>query len=294
MTATGAPAGCAATCSSGLRPPAGRQRRSGRGCSARSRDGGAHRFGAGAIDELRGSLEAIAERVEVELPEYVPIVDGKDGMAAGLALPETRITSADSGPLTAVRHCSGRPSRAHPSTSNAGRSCRSRSGRTSSASSGWTPPTVRDVSPLAAGVPKEAISMALTFLAEESGPGHVTAEGESRVRLTPRGREAQEALPSPAWGGRKNSGSRASERTTSARLRTAAGARPGRTPRLPESSAPSSPTAGARPSRYLAHTEAMLDDPGRALPAYPMVPPPRRLARRQLTQAGGARTPSVW
>ena len=129
------------------------------------------RFGAGAIDELRGSLEAIAERVEVELPEYVPIVDGKDGMAAGLALPETRITSADSGPLTALltqallAYTIDVERRSELSLALGANVVRVL---------GVDATNVRDV-PLAAGVPKEAISMALTFLAKN---GHVTVKGK--------------------------------------------------------------------------------------------------------------------
>jgi hypothetical protein len=48
------------------------------------------RFGVDAVDELRRALDAIVDRVEVALPEFVPIVDGKDGMAAGLPPLEPR------------------------------------------------------------------------------------------------------------------------------------------------------------------------------------------------------------
>ena len=97
------------------------------------------RFGADAIDELRGPLEAIVERVEVELPEYVPVVDGKDGMAAGLSTPEKRVTAIDSGPLTALLT---RALLAYTIDFEPGRSCRFRSARTWSESSGWTSSTL--------------------------------------------------------------------------------------------------------------------------------------------------------
>jgi hypothetical protein len=43
------------------------------------------RFGTEAIDELRGSLTAIVTRLDIELPEYLPIVGSANGMAADLS-----------------------------------------------------------------------------------------------------------------------------------------------------------------------------------------------------------------
>ena len=217
------------------------------------------RFGSDAIDELRGALEAIVDRVEVELPEYVPIVDGKDGMAVGLSPPETRVTSADSLPLTALltqallaytidfEHGS---ELSLPLGENVVRALEDEL-------------DVRDL-PLAAGVPKEAISMALTFLVKND---YVTVE-ERQVRLTFKGREAREALRrrhrdvEEQWAARFGADEVGQLRTALDRVLD--------DPRLPEGLRPH-PDGWRATRRYHAHTEAMLDDPKGALPAYPLV-----------------------
>ena len=218
------------------------------------------RFGAEAIDELRGALEAIAERVPIELPEYVPIVDGKDGMAAGLSSLEKRVTSAESGPVTALLT---QALLAYTIDFERGSELSLALGENVVRVLDVDAIDVRDL-PLAAGVPREAISMALTFLAKN---GYVTAE-EKQVRLTPTGLEAQEALSrrhrdvEEQWAARFGA-------DDVRRLRDAL-QQVLEDPRLPEGLR--TPPEGWRATkRYLAHTEAMLDDPGRALPAYPMV-----------------------
>ena len=128
------------------------------------------RFGADAIDELRGSLEAVVERVEVELPEYVPVVDGKDGMAAGLSTLEKRVTAIDSGPLTALLT---RALLAYTIDFEPGSELSLPLGENVVEVLGMDVIDARDL-PLAAGVPKEAISMALTFLTKN---GYVTVRG---------------------------------------------------------------------------------------------------------------------
>ena len=50
----------------------------------------AERFGADEIDALESSLRAIVEGKGVELPEYLPIVGGANGMVAGLESAERR------------------------------------------------------------------------------------------------------------------------------------------------------------------------------------------------------------
>ena len=217
------------------------------------------RFGAEAVDELRESLEAVVEQVEVELPEYVPIVDGKDGMAAGLAPPEKRVASTDGGPLTALLTWALLTytidfelgsELSLPLGDNVVRVFEDGI-------------DVRDL-PLAAGVPKEAISMALTFLTKS---GYVAVSGK-QVRLTPRGRKAQQALArrhddvedqwAVRFGARDIGRLRAALRRVLDNPRLADGLRP-------------HPGGWRATKRYIAHTEAVLADPRAALPHYPMV-----------------------
>ena len=115
--------------------------------------------------------------------------------------------------------------------------------------------------PQRGGISKEAVAMAMTALKKG---GYVVVE-EKTVRLTTRGREAQErAQRLHAEVGRGRRPSPAAPR--SAR----------RHPRRPELLAVGlRPHAGGwRGTRpYLAQTEAMLDDPTGVLPHYPMVLP---------------------
>ena len=217
------------------------------------------RFGADTIDELRDSLEAIVDHIEVELPEYVPIVDGKDGMATGLPPPEKRHGPLDGGPLTALLaqallaytiDFERGSALSLPIGENVVRILEDEL-------------DVRDL-PLASGVPKEAVRMALTFLTRN---GFVTVD-ERQVRLTPKGRTARNALSrrhrdvGEQWLERFGAGDGARLRAALERVlddsRLAEGLRP-------------YPDGWRATKRYLAHTEAMLADPSRALPAYPMV-----------------------
>ncbi len=52
------------------------------------------RFGADEIDALESSLRAIVEESDIELPEYLPIVGGANGMVAGLDPAERRDADA--------------------------------------------------------------------------------------------------------------------------------------------------------------------------------------------------------
>ena len=57
------------------------------------------RFGAATIDELRQALGTVIEGLDVELPEYLPIVDSRNGMLAEIEHRERSAT--DGGHLTA-------------------------------------------------------------------------------------------------------------------------------------------------------------------------------------------------
>ena len=52
------------------------------------------RFGAGAIDELRQALGAVIEGLDLELPEYLPIVGSANGMRAEIEHRERGATAA--------------------------------------------------------------------------------------------------------------------------------------------------------------------------------------------------------
>jgi hypothetical protein len=217
------------------------------------------RFGAEAVDELRDSLEAIVERVELELPEYVPIVDGKDGMAAGLLPLEEREAPHRGASLTALLT---RALLVYTIDFERGSELSLPLGENvvRVLEDGID---VRDL-PLAAGVPKEATSMALTFLTKS---GYVTVE-EKQVRLTPSGRAAQKASArrhrdvEEQWVERYGAGDIGRLRAALQRVLD--------DPRLADGLRPH-PDGWRATRRYLAHTEAMLVDPRAALPHYPMM-----------------------
>lgn len=217
------------------------------------------RFGTETVDDLHVSLEAVVERIEVGLPEYVPIVDGKDGMAAGLLpLGERVAPRRDASLAVLLTHVLlaytvdfERDSELSlPLGEDVVRAIEGEI-------------DVRDL-PLAAGVSKEAISMALTFLARN---GYVSVSGK-HVRLTPSGRKAQQAQArrhrevEGQWVERFGAADLGRLRAALQRLLE--------DPRLADGLRPH-PDGWRATKRYLAHTEAMLADPRGALPAYPMV-----------------------
>jgi hypothetical protein len=217
------------------------------------------RFGADAIGELRSSLSAIVDRIDVELPEYLPIAGSADGMVAGVSPPERRTTSSAS-PLHLTALLSKvllaytldferESSLSLPLSANFLRVLNEDG------------VLVRDL-PLAAGVSKEAVAMALTFLKKTP---YVSVEGTSAAtklaRLTPEGRDLRErhgrlhADLEKRWAG-------------AARLRSAL-ERVLDDEHLAQGLEPH--PGGWRANKpYLARTEALLEDPTR-LPAYPMV-----------------------
>ena len=151
----------------------------------------ANRFGVEAVDELRGSLRSVVDRLDVELPEYVPIVAGSDGMAAGFSPRQRGAAGESRGHLSALlsqallaytldfEHES---ELSLPLSSNFVRVLDETGLHVSAL-------------PRAAAVSKEATSMALTFLTKA---GHVDVAGTSaatkRARLTARGLEVQKGL----------------------------------------------------------------------------------------------------
>jgi DNA-binding MarR family transcriptional regulator len=234
------------------------------------------RFGTDAIDELRGSLEAIIGQVDVELPEYLPVVGSSNGMVAGLSPPERRGTAVGEGDTASRLHLPALLSQvllaytidfereselSLPLSANFVRALDE------------TGVPVRDL-PLLAGVSIEATSMALTFLAKT---GYVVVEvdhaGTKRVRLTPKGREAQERsrLLHHDVEGRWEARFGADDvRRLRASLHGVLDQRDGEHARLSRGLQPHA--GGWRGSkRYIEHTEAMIADPSVGLPHYPMV-----------------------
>ena len=210
------------------------------------------RFGAEESGELRSSLG----RFDLDLPEYLPIVAAADGMVAAVSPPAVRagehLSALLSQALLAYTLDFERESELSlPLSANVVRVL-DEDGM-----------LVRDL-PAAGGISKEAIAMALTFLAKT---GYVELDGTSaatkRARLTPKGRAAREQARAVHAGVEKQLGKDAArlrsslERVLEQRDALARGLEP--------------PAAGWRASKpYLARTEAVLEDPTR-LPHYPMV-----------------------
>jgi hypothetical protein len=227
------------------------------------------RFGVGPVDELRDSLASIVKRLDVGLPEYLPIVAGMDGMVAGLSS-DASTTAPEDGRLSVLL---SRLLLAYTLDFEA------RSELSLAMSANFVRVIdeagvlVRDL-PLAAGVSPEATSMALTFLAKN---GYVTVAGASaprkRARLTAKGRTAQQALPGlhiaveDDWSTRFGA-------DDVGRLRSAPQAlleqRDGDGLRLSQGLHPH--PGGWRASKiYLERTQAVIEDPSSGLPHYPMV-----------------------
>jgi len=234
------------------------------------------RFGADTIAELSGSLETIIGRLDIQLPEYLPIVGSSNGMTAGLSPLERRGTTVGDGDTVSCLHLPALLSQvllaytldfedeselSLPLSANFMRVLDE------------TGVTVRDL-PFVARVSKEATSMALTFLAKT---GYVVVEADSvgtkRVRLTPKGREAQESSHrlhlevEDSWETRFGADD---VRRLRASLQLLLDQRDGARSRLARGLQPHA--GGWRGSkRYIAHTEAMIADPSFGLPHYPMV-----------------------
>ena len=142
----------------------------------------AERFGAAAVGELRLSLEPIARRPELALPEYIPIVGGASWTVVDAVSGGTR-GDASQAPLSALLsrallayalEFEREAELALPLSANVVRVLDERG------------MNVRDVA-LRGGISKEAVAMATTFLAKH---GYVATE-EKVIRLTAIGSEAQ-------------------------------------------------------------------------------------------------------
>jgi hypothetical protein len=215
------------------------------------------RFGAGAIDELRLSLEATVGQLDTALPEYMPIVGGASWRAADAVTFDERERSGRL-PLYALLSqvllgytldFERESELALPLSANVVRVLDEAG------------VSVKEL-PVRAGVSKEAVAMALTSLKKT---GHVVVEAKT-VRLTAAGREAEEDAPQlhaeveAAWDGA----------TSVSRLRAALAAVLDRPDVLARGLRPH-PGGWRGTKSYLAQTEAVLEDPTAALPRYPMV-----------------------
>jgi DNA-binding MarR family transcriptional regulator len=229
------------------------------------------RFGTDEIRELRRSAGELVGQLDVELPEYLPIVGSANGMIAEIA-PRTRrpeSSGADaplptllSQVLLAYTLDFERESELSlPLSANFVRVL-DEAGL-----------DVRDL-PAVAGVSKEATSMAVRYLTK-TGLAVVEASlgGGKLIRLTPKGREAQDAASlahvsvETAWETRFGAGT---VRGLRAALQALLDQRDGERARLSLGLQP--PADGWRATKpYVEQTNAVIDDPGGKLPHYPMV-----------------------
>jgi DNA-binding MarR family transcriptional regulator len=226
------------------------------------------RFGQSEIGELREASTAILDRVDTDLPEYLPIVAGTNGMFADITSRE-RVAGDSTGPslltllarvLLAYTLDFERESELSlPVSANFVRVLEKKG------------LDQREL-PALAGVSKEATAVALRFLTKA---GIVSVDKNKLVALTPKGLEAQaEALRlhakvERAWSDRFGAEDvgrlRAAlhvvlEQREGDRARLALGLRP-------------NPEGWRASARYARQTAAVLDDPLGRLPHYPMVLP---------------------
>ena len=151
------------------------------------------RFGADEIDALESSLRAVVEENDIELPEYLPIVGGANGMVADLVPAERRES-----PPARVHLCALLARALLLYTLDFERD--------SALSLPLCANVVRvleeagvlvDEIPARSGISKEAASMALTFLVRS---GYVAVDGATSAtklaRLTSEGRAARDACGS--------------------------------------------------------------------------------------------------
>ena len=224
----------------------------------------AQRFGPGTVAELRDRLSTIVSAIDVDLPEYVPIVASSDGMVAGFsprppagAAVSTRLTTLLAQALLAY-------TLEFEAVSEVSLAIGANVVRV--LERGGT--LVRDI-PARAGVSKEATAMALGYLAKA---GYVDREGSTvataRASLTAKGQLAQEGLPA-SHARVQTDWSRRFGADGTARLRTSL-EHVLEHPKLSEGLRPHAD--GWRASKpYRAHTDALLADPRAVLPHYPLV-----------------------
>jgi hypothetical protein len=202
------------------------------------------RFGVDVIDTLRRSSLSLIGSLDVGLPDFVPVIASTDGFVAGFS-PEPRSDRplpAQLGPqlaqvlLAYTLEFERESDLSLPLVANLARVV------------GTEGLLVRDV-PAAAGISKEATSVALTALTRS---GHALVEGRTAatkaVRLTDSGERAEAEF----------GGFRMALDSVLDHPDLATGLRP-----LPRGWRASKP--------YLSHTETLLRDPRGTLPHYPMV-----------------------
>jgi hypothetical protein len=218
------------------------------------------RFGTDAVRDLRRSLETVVGRLDVELPEYLPIVGSANGMVA-------EVTERPVGDGARSAHLPTLLARALLAYTLEFE-------RESDVSLPLCDDVLRVLAdggldvrelPHRAGVSKEATSMALRYLTKN---GYAELR-EKDVLLTPKGREADEttrrlhADVERAW--EKRFGA---DRVR--RLRAALAAVLDQGPQLSTGLQPY-PDGWRASKPYLEQTKAVVDDPTGRLPAYPMV-----------------------
>ena len=216
------------------------------------------RFGADAVEDLRSSLRTIVAQLELELPEYLPIIGSANGMTADLSPPEREppadVVSLHLSALLAqallayTLEFEQRSELSLPLCANFARVLDEKG------------VSVRDL-PLLAGVSKEATAMALTFLTRS---GYVVVD-DGVVRLTPKGRSAQKGydrLHAEVEQARFRAGDVRRLRSSLQRVLADPGFAQGLAPH----------SGGWRASKpYRERTNAVLEDPTGRLPHYPMV-----------------------
>ena len=228
------------------------------------------RFAAGSIRELRRSLAAVLAQLDVELPEYLPIVGSANGMAADIEHRERHGTTSEDDAsrlhlptllaqvlLAYTLDFERESDLSLPLSANVVRVLDE------------TGMDVREL-PLVAGVSKEATSMALTFLTKT---GYVVVEAPTKVvRLASKGREAQQAADllhdnlEKVWEARFG----AAVHRLRAALQSLLDQRHGEQAVLSRGLEPH-PGGWRATKRYIEQTNAVIDDPTGRLPRYPMV-----------------------
>lgn len=226
------------------------------------------RFGTDEVRELRQSLGTFVGQLEVELPEYLPIVGSANGMVAEISHRDRQRTAGKSSPALStllaqvlLMYTLDFERESDVSLLLSANVLRVLDERDLD---------VREL-PLVAGVSKEAISMALTYLAKT---GYVVVDARRKlVQITSQGHEAQEAALQlharleKAWETQFGASSVDSLRTA---LHGVLDQRDGERTRLSLGLQPHAEGwRGTKP--YLAQTNAVIEDPIGRLPHYPMV-----------------------
>jgi hypothetical protein len=218
------------------------------------------RFGADAVGELRGSLRAVVGRLDIALPEFMPILGSANALTADIPPADRRREAPDHLPgllsqaLLAYTLDFERESELSLALSENVVRVLDEHGV-----------LVRDL-PLRSGISKEAVAMASTALTKSD---HATIEGATAAtkvaRLTTKGRDAQKRAPALHAEVEERFGA-----DDARRLRAALESVLEQREQLTRGLEP--PPGGWRASKpYLKHTTAVLEDPRSALPRYPMV-----------------------